>query len=232
VQGDASAWSQTGHAVAVEDLVGRAQARDSEAIGDGALFVAAEDALDGDLVGGGAKGGFEIGGGDGEALVVLVQEGRQEPVAVFERASSGEAEFDGQATLEGLPKPFDASLCLGGEGLDVADLKLMEGAAILSEGRGMTSEFLFDGELVVVGNEDGVLIGVHEQGEAMSLGHLAGNLEVALKIFVGSKHGRHDLAGGIVDEALKATTGTTLFKPGIRTSVAQDELAEPGPPRS
>ena len=73
-----------------------------------------------------AKVARGVGGGAGEALVVIGTNAGEHGVGLLQSASLGEAEFADQAVLAGTPSAFDAALGLGRVGRDRRDAELVE----------------------------------------------------------------------------------------------------------
>ena len=107
------------------------------------------------------------------------QEIEQDAIGFFQSVGSGSAEGLDQAILEGAEEAFDAALGLGREGWNPgrtpgrceSDVEFVHQAAELAAW-GRSSQFLGQGGLLGA-LEDGVLVGVEGQGQAVGLADLA-----------------------------------------------------------
>ena len=103
------------------------------------------------------KVGNRIGGGTGEALVVIGAKAGEHGVGLFQRGGLSEAKFADQAILTGAPGALDAALGLGGAGGDLLDTELVEGASELG-GRLFSGELFGEGPMGIVALEDAVAV--------------------------------------------------------------------------
>jgi hypothetical protein len=131
--------------------------------GDDPLVAQAEAAGEVEAARQGAEVVRGIGSGTGEAQVVVDAEEGEHGVGLWQRGSTGEAEFADQPVLASAPGTFDAAFGLGRVGGDLLDAEFLQGTAELGGS-------LFSGELFgecpvgVVALKDGVAI-VVEAGE-------------------------------------------------------------------
>ncbi len=131
--------------------------------GDGTLIVQAEAAGQIEAAGQAAEVAGGIGGGTGEALVVIGAKAGEHGVGLLQSHGLGEAEFADQTVLAGAPGALDAALGLGRVGGDLGDAELFQSASQLRGG-------LFSGELLgetpvrIVALEDGVTVAVEAEG--------------------------------------------------------------------
>ena len=99
---------------------------------DDALVAQAEAARKIEAAWQGAEVPSGIGGGAGEALVVVGTELGEHGIGVLHGGGADEAEFADQTVLAGAPDAFDAALGLRRVGGDLFDAELVESASELS----------------------------------------------------------------------------------------------------
>ena len=97
--------------------------------GNDALILQAEAAGEIEASGQAAKVGSRVGGGTGEALVIVGAEGGEDGVGLFKSGGVGEAEFADQTILTGAPGALDTALSLGRMSGDLFDAELIESAS-------------------------------------------------------------------------------------------------------
>jgi hypothetical protein len=129
-------------------------------VADAAFVDEAADAVE--VLGSGAPGFFRLARRTAEAPVVVGKKTAEHLVGRFQIGRSGEAEFTGEAVLEGAPQAFDAALGLRAVGRDVSDAQLSQCAAELSR-FAASGELFFDRPVLVVADED---------ASSMSIRHL------------------------------------------------------------
>jgi hypothetical protein len=109
-----------------------------------------------------AKVANRIGGGTGEALVVIGAKLLQPGVGFSQGGGAGEAQFADQTVLKGAPGALDAAFGLGRVGRDLVDAELLQCASELS-GRLFSDELFGHGPVRVVALEDGVAVAVEAE---------------------------------------------------------------------
>src|SRR5258708_39560614 len=102
--------------------------------GDNALVVQGEAAGQIEAAGRAAKVGGGVGGGTGEALIVIGAEASEHGVGLFQSNGLSEAKFADQAGLTGAPGTLDAALSLRRGGGDSRDAEVIAGASELGWG--------------------------------------------------------------------------------------------------
>ncbi len=138
---------------------------------DCALVFEAEDSLWIEARGPGTIGGGWMGWGLGEAGVEARKELPEEGIRALTIDDAGEAQFSGQAVLEGAKEPLDTALRLRALGGDPLDAKFLQGARDLCGG-GFPSELLLEGKSFgFAAVEDTMAITVHRDGDALRLCH-------------------------------------------------------------
>jgi len=100
----------------------------------------------------GAKVARGVGGGAGEALVVVGAEASEHGIGLLQSGGVGEAKFANQTILKGAPGAFDAALGLGGVGGDLLDAESLERAPELG-GRLFSGELFGEGPVGIVALE-------------------------------------------------------------------------------
>jgi hypothetical protein len=95
--------------------------------GDDALVVQAEAAGEVEAAGQAAESRCGIGGGTGEALVVIGAKAGEHGVGLVQGGGAGEAKFADQTVLAGAPGALDAAFGLGRVGGDLLDAEFFEG---------------------------------------------------------------------------------------------------------
>src|SRR5664280_3578960 len=98
--------------------------------GDDALIAQAEAAGEIEAAGQGAEIASGVGGGPGEALVVVVAEAGEHGVGLLQSGGVGEAKFADQTVLESAPSAFDAALGLGRVGGNLLDAEFFQGCLL------------------------------------------------------------------------------------------------------
>ena len=91
--------------------------------GDDALVVQAQATGEIEATGQSTEVARGVGGGTGEALVVVDTELVEHGVGLRQSGGLGEAKFADQTVLAGAPGAFDAALGLGGMGGDLLDAR-------------------------------------------------------------------------------------------------------------
>ena len=94
--------------------------------GDDASIMQAEAASEIEAARQGAEVARGIGGGTGEALVIVGAEAGEHGVGLGQSRGTGEAEFADQAVLAGAPGALDAAFGLGRVGGDLLDAEFFE----------------------------------------------------------------------------------------------------------
>lgn len=109
-------------------------------VADGALVQEAADASE--ILWSGAPGFFGLARRAGKAPVVVGKKAAEDLVGGFDIGGAGQAQFAGEAILEGAPEAFDTALGLRAASGDVGNAELGEGAAELS-GLAFAGELFF-----------------------------------------------------------------------------------------
>ena len=115
-----------------------------------------------------AEVGSGLGGGTGEALVVIGAKAGEHRIGLFQSNGLREAKFADQAVLAGAPSTLDAALGLRRVGGDRLDAELVEGTPELS-GRLFSGELYGEGPVAVVALKDGVAIVVRLRGRPWTM---------------------------------------------------------------
>ena len=193
---------------------------------DGPLVLEAADPLE---VGGrGLPGRLGMRGRVGEARIVAGEKPVAHALGCLERPGLGEPEFGDEAILEGAKEPLDPALALWRGGGDPANAQFVQGPSNL--GRGHHAVQLLGERLGRAGIavKEAVAIGVGSRGHAVAADETAEQEKVAVRIFLGAKDGREDLAGGIVDGGQEHEARPAIFEPGMVTAVHLDEQTRLG----
>ena len=122
-------WQRDGVGAQGDDVVGS----------DDALVVQTQAAGEIEAVRQGAKVASGIGGGAGEALVVVGTKLAEHGIGFGQGGGAGEAKFADQTVLTGAPGAFDAALSLGRVGGDLLNAEFFQSPSQLGES-------LFSGE--------------------------------------------------------------------------------------
>src|SRR5712692_8747236 len=191
-------------------------------VADAAFVEEAADALE--VLGSGTPGLFRVARGTTEAPVVVGQEAAEDLVGGVEVSRAGEAEFAGEAILEGAPQALDAALGLWAVGGDVGDTELAERAAEL-RGLAAAGELFFHRPVLVVADEDAVAIAVEAERDAVAAQQAAAQAKVAAGVFGGEELGHGDVAGGVVEEAEQGELRAAVFEPVVQAAVEKQHLA-------
>ena len=194
--------------------------------GDDALIVQAETTGEIEAARETAKVRSRVGGGAGEALVIVGAELGEHGVGLFQSWGLGETEFADETVLAGAPGALDAAFGLRRVGGDRLDAELIEGATELG-GSWLTGELFGEGPVGIVARKDGVAIAVEAAGDAVGGDHGVEGAEIAESIFGFELEVRgKDLAGGVVLPADEGEDGATALEPVVATGVGEDHHAE------
>ncbi len=98
-----------------------------------------------------------VGGGMGEALIVIGAEACEHKVGLFDSGGLSQTKFADQAVLASAPSALDAAFGLGRVGRDLLDAELVESASQLS-GSLFSGELFGQGPVRIVALEDGMAI--------------------------------------------------------------------------
>jgi hypothetical protein len=167
-----------------------------------------------------------LGGGTGEAAVVVGAEVFQHDVGLVQSGGLREAKFADQAVLAGAPGALDAALGLGRVGGDLLNAELLENASQL--GGGLFSGELFgQGPVLVVALKDGVAVAVEAERHAVGGNQGEQGAEIADGIFAFQLEvSGEDLAGGIVLKADEGKFGSTALEPIVAAGIGERHHAE------
>ena len=194
--------------------------------GDDALIVQGQAAGEIKAARQGAEVADGIGGGTGEALVVIGTEAGEHGVGLGQSSGAGEAQLADQTVLAGAPGAFDAAFGLGRVGGDLLDAEFFQRASEL--GRSLFSGELFgEGPMGIVALEDGVAVAVEAERDAVSGDHGAEGAKVAEGIFgFELEVSGEDLPGGVVLKAEERELGTAPFEPIVTPGIGERHHAE------
>ena len=169
-----------------------------------------------------APRGHGLGGGVGEAAVVVGEIGGQVGLGRGHGVDPVEVQLGDEPILEGGPEPFDAALRLGRVGGDVADAEIPQDLAELG---GMLSslQLFLETPVGIVADEDAEAIPVEGHGQAVPRGQLLEQREIAMQVLGGPEVEREDGAGGVVDGA-EQEPGRPRAQPVERAAVDEDEV--------
>jgi len=159
------AFSGSGKELVVPGLTWGGSPRDRVVLADDPLVLEAEGGAEVEGRWESPEGGPFGRGLDSEARVEASDKAGKERIRLLEGADPGEAQLRDQAALEGAPEAFDPSLGLGRVGSHDLDAELLHRPAKLG-GFALTGELLSD-RLPLGGAEDGVLIAIEGDGEAV-----------------------------------------------------------------
>src|ERR1700690_26091 len=152
-----------------------------------------------------------LGGGTGEALVVVGAEVGEHGVGLGQRDSLSEAKFADQAVLAGAPSALDAAFGLRRVGGDLLDAELFQGASELG-GSLFSGELFGERPVGIVALEDGVAVTVEAEWDAVRGDHGVEGAEIADGIFgFELEVSGQDLASGVVLKADQGELGPAAF---------------------
>jgi hypothetical protein len=122
-----------------------------------------------------------VGRGPGEAAVVVGEELGQIGRGRGHRREAAQAELGDEAVLQGLPQPLDPALGLRRAGRDEGDAEVAED---LAEVRGvlLAAELFLEAPVRVVADKDGEAIAVEGEGQAIGVGQVPQQREVAVEV--------------------------------------------------
>ena len=167
-----------------------------------------------------------IGGGAGEALVVVGAKSGEHGVGLLHSRGLSQTEFADQTVLASAPEALDAALGLGRIGRNLLDAEICESASEMS-GRLLTGELFGDGPVRIVALEDAVTIAVEAERDAVGSDHGAQSAEIAGGVFgFELEVGGEDLFGGVVLKADESEVRTAAFEPVVRTGIGERHHAE------
>lgn len=106
-------------------------------------------------------------------------------------------------------------------GEDKLNAELFESATDLSGFR-QALELFFQGQILFIGDEDSVFVGISSDRKSMRAGHASEDNEVACGVFLVAEGGGDDVGGGIVDDSEEAEPWPTGFKPIMGTAVGEN----------
>src|ERR1700730_15242948 len=194
--------------------------------GNDALVVQAEAAGEVEAAGQAAKVRNRIGGGTGEALVVIGAEASEHGIGLFQRSGLSETKFADQAILTGAPGALNAALGLRRVGGDLLDAELLEGVSELS-GSLFSGELFGEGPVRIVVLKDGVAVVVEAKRNAVGNDHGVQSAQIAEGIFgFELEVSGEDLAGGVVLKADESELGAA-FEQVMTAGIGERHHAEP-----
>src|SRR5271170_7105408 len=167
-----------------------------------------------------------LGGGTGEALVVVGAEALEHGVGLLQGGGAGEAKFADQTVLAGAPGALDAALGLGRVGGNLLDAEFLESPSEL--GRRLFSGELFgQGPVGIVALEDAVAVAVEAEGYAVRGDQGVQGAEIADSIFgFELEVGGQDLAGGVILKADERELGAAALEPVMTAGIGERHHAE------
>jgi hypothetical protein len=194
--------------------------------GNDALVVQAQAAGEVETAGQAAKVRNRIGGGTGEALVVIGAEASQHGIGLFQGSGLSEAQFTDQAILTSAPGALDAALSLRRVGGDLLDAELLESTSELS-GSLFSGELFGEGSVRIVTLKDGVTVAVEAERNAVRHDHGVQGAKVAESIFgFELEMSGQDLAGSIVLKADEGEFGAAALEPVMTAGIGERHHAE------
>src|SRR5437879_8631017 len=117
------------------------------------------------------------------------------------------------------PDPFDASLCLGTRSGNGSYLEFLQQSSELG-GIGFSPQLLSARDSVACRPfENEVAVAIDSPGAPTAQHHLLEQQEVALSIFLFTKHGVGHLPGGVVNAANERQVGASPFEPIVPAAI-------------
>ena len=200
--------------------------------GDDAPVLQAETAGEMEASRQAAKVRSGVGGGVGEALVIVGAEPGEHGVGLFDGGGLGEAEFADQTILASAPDALDAALGLGREGGDLLDAEFFESATELGGGL-LTGELFGEGPVGIVALEDGVAVAVEAEGNAVGGDQGVESAEITESIFgFELEVSGEDFGSGVVLKADEGEFGAAAFEPVVAAGIGEGHHAETGAGRA
>ena len=194
--------------------------------GNDALVVQAEAAGQVETAGQAAKVRNRMGGGTGEALVVIGAEASENGVGLFEVDGLSQAKFTDQAILTSAPGALDAALSLRRVGGDLLDAERLESTSELS-GSLCSGELLGEGPVRIVALKDGVTIAVKAERNAVRGDQGVQGAKLAESIFgFELEMSGEDLRGSIVLKADEGECGAAALEPVMTAGMGERHPAE------
>ena len=192
---------------------------------DGALVLEGAHAIEIRARGGGPPRRRGVRRGSGEARIVAWEKSVEDALGLRQRPRVGEAELEDKAILERAEEPLDPTLRLGRSGRNPTNAELLERPPDLG-GLGRPLQLLGQGQRGAgIAVKDPMAIGVGGGGEAIAPDQVAEQEEVALGIFLITKHAPEHLAGCIVNRRVEDEAGAAIFEPGMVAAIHLDEKA-------
>ena len=199
---------------------------------DDALIMQCETAGQIETTGQRAEVAGGLGGGTGEALVVVGAELLKHGVGLGQSGRPSEAKFADQAVLAGAPGALDAALGLRGVGGDLLDAELVESTSQLG-GRLCSGELFGEGPVRVVALEDGVAVAVEAERNAVGGDHGVQGAEIADGIFgLELEVSGENLAGGVILKTDQGEFRAAALEPVMTAGVGVRHHAETGAGRA
>ena len=180
---------------------------------------------EGEIARGAAPGGGRLGRDPGEARIEVPQERGQKGVGGLRGGDVAQAEFAGEAILQGAPEALDAAFGLGGARRDIANPEVVQDAA---EVRGVLgpAQLFVEAPMGVIADEDVDAIAIEGERQAILREQLLEDDGVAVQILRGTEvQGQHGV-GRVVDGAVQAHRGPAGAEPGKGTGIDLDELPQ------
>src|SRR5450432_1276525 len=173
-----------------------------------------------------AEVGSGVGGGTGEALVVVGTEAGEHGVGFGQSGGLSQAKFADQTVLTSAPGALDAALGLRRVGGDLLDAELVEGASQLSGGL-FSGELFGEGPVRIVALEDGVAVAIEAERNAVGGDHGVQGAEIAEGIFgFELEVSGEDLTGSVVLKADEGEHGTAAFEPVVTAGIGERHHAK------
>ncbi len=194
--------------------------------GDDAPIVQAEAAGKIEAARQAAEVAHGIGGGTGEALVVIGREAGERCVGIGQGGGASEAQFADETVLKGAPGALDAAFGLGRVSGNLLDAELVEGASELS-GRLFSGELFGERPVRIVALENAVAVAIKTEGNAVGGDHGVQRTEIADGIFgFELEVSGEDLAGGVVLKTDESEGGTAAFEPVMTAGIGEGHHAK------
>src|SRR5260221_1652126 len=194
--------------------------------GNDALVVQAEAAGEVEAAGQAAKVRIRIGGGTGEALVVIGAEASELGIGLCQGRGLSEGKYADQAILTSAPGALDAALGLRRVSGDLLNAELLESTSELS-GSLFSGELFGESPVQIVALKDGVTVAVKTERNAVGRDHGMQGEEIAHGIFgFALEVSGQDLCGSIVLKTDEGELGAAAFEPVMTAGIGERHHAE------
>jgi hypothetical protein len=197
--------------------------RDGVVASDGAVVLEAADAV--------KVGRRELPGRFGvhwrlrEARIIPWEKAIEHTLGLGQGAGLGKAQFRDEAILERTEESLHATFALWAGRRDPADTELLEGPAQLGR-RDRASQLVLERQRGPgITMKEAVAIGVHRDGDTITLNEAAEQQEVAMRVLLLAKDRGEDFARGVIDGGVQDQPRATVLEPGVMAAVHLDEEA-------